>query len=270
MAALHLAYLQMGVGPGDEVIVPAQTHTATAHAVELVGARPVFVDCELHTGNLDASKIESVITTHTEGIVARSFSHFPCDMDAILAITARYGLQVVENCAIAVGTRYRGHHVGLFGDVGCFSFYPVAHTAGEGGMVVTRNPEVAERIARLRAFGVDRSHHERTRPGQYDVITLGLNYRMSEMQAALGRSQLSRIDYILAHRRNNFTRLKKLLAPLEDIEILNTTGPAAVNSHYCLSVLLTGRVAERRDEVVEKLKLAGSGPASIIRSQCHA
>jgi dTDP-4-amino-4,6-dideoxygalactose transaminase len=260
MAALHLAYLQMGIGAGDEVIVPAQTHTATAHAVEWVGARPVFVDCELSTGNLDVTQIESALTPRTKALSLVHFLGVPCDMDAILALAARYGLKVVEDCAIALGTRYRGRHVGLFGEVGCFSFYPVKHiTAGEGGMVVTRSPEVAEKISRLRAFGVDRSHGERTRPGQYDVVTLGLNYRMSELQAALGRSQLRRAPEILAARRVNFTRLKSLLTPVQDVAVLDVTDAHSLHSHYCLSVLLKGQLAEQRDALADALKQAGIG-----------
>ncbi|HXG19517.1 MAG TPA: DegT/DnrJ/EryC1/StrS family aminotransferase [Methylomirabilota bacterium] len=260
MAALHLAYLQMGIGPGDEVVVPAQTHVATVHAVEWVGARPVFVDCELHTGNLDVTRIEAVVTPRTRAIGLVHFLGMPCAMNEILAIAEHYGLKVVEDCAIALGTRYRGRHVGVFGEIGCFSFYPVKHiTAGEGGMVVTRNPQVAERLSRLRAFGVDRSHSERTRPGQYDVVALGLNYRMSELQAALGCSQLRRIGEILKQRRMNFFALKSQLAALENVLVLDAPEIDSVNSHYCLSVLLTGQLARRRDELVERLKQAGIG-----------
>jgi dTDP-4-amino-4,6-dideoxygalactose transaminase len=220
----------------------------------------VFVDCELSTGNLDVTQIESALTPRTKALSLVHFLGVPCDMDAILALAARYGLKVVEDCAIALGTRYRGRHVGLFGEVGCFSFYPVKHiTAGEGGMVVTRSPEVAEKISRLRAFGVDRSHGERTRPGQYDVVTLGLNYRMSELQAALGRSQLRRAPEILAARRVNFTRLKSLLTPVQDVAVLDVTDAHSLHSHYCLSVLLKGQLAEQRDALADALKQAGIG-----------
>lgn len=260
MAALHLAYLQMGIGPGDEVIVPAQTHVATVHAVEWVGARPVFVDCQLPTGNIDATRLEAVITPRTKAIGLVHFLGMPCAMDEILAIAERHGLKVVEDCAIAVGSRLHGRHVGLFGEVGCFSFYPVKHiTAGEGGMVVTRDPQVAQRINLLRAFGVDRTHGERTRPGQYDVVTLGFNYRMSELQAALGRSQLRRVQAILSQRRANFFALKSLLTALDDILILDAPEVESSNSHYCLSVLLTGKLAKKRDKIVEKLQQAGIG-----------
>lgn len=260
MAALHLAYLQMGVGVGDEVIVPAQTHVATAHAVEWVGARPVFVDCSLRSGNIDAMRIEAEVTPKTKAISLVHFLGMPCEMDKILSIAERYGLKIIEDCAIALGTRYRERHVGLFGEVGCFSFYPVKHiTAGEGGMIVTRDAAVAQRLNLLRAFGVDRGHGERTRPGQYDVVTLGLNYRMSELQAALGCSQLHRANEMLKQRRENFFALKSLLASLEHVTVLDTPEAESANSHYCLSVLLTGKLAKRRDDIVEKLKQSGIG-----------
>jgi dTDP-4-amino-4,6-dideoxygalactose transaminase len=260
MAALHLAYLQMGIGPGDEVIVPAQTHVATVHAVEWVGARPVFVDCHLSTGNIDVARIEAAITPRTKAIGLVHFLGMPCAMDDLLAIVERHDLKVIEDCAIAIGARLRGRHVGLFGEVGCFSFYPVKHiTAGEGGMVVTRDPQVAQRIKLLRAFGVDRGHGERARPGQYEVVALGLNYRMSELQAALGRSQLRRVHEILSQRRANFFALKALLVALDGVMVLDAPESESRNSHYCLSVLLTGKLAKKRDEIVEKLAQAGIG-----------
>lgn len=260
MAALHLAYVQMGIGPSDEVIVPALTHTATVNAVELVGARPVFVDCELDTGNIDPSKVESLITPRTKALSLVHFLGIPCAMDEIMSLAWRYGLKVIEDCALAVGAYYKGKHVGLFGDAGCFSFYPVKHiTTGEGGMFVTRHRQVAEAVAKLRAFGMDRSHTERTMPGMYDVVMLGLNYRMSEMQAVLGRQQLARIQEILERRRDNFTRLKFLLSGVVGVWLLDTTNEDAANSHYCLSVVLHGKPRKHRDEIIVKLNQAGVG-----------
>jgi perosamine synthetase len=260
MAALHLAYFFMRLGPGDEVIVPAQTHTATAHAVELVGARPIFVDCELETGNIDASKIEALITPRTKAISLVHFLGIPCQMDEIIAIADRHDLKVVEDCALAVGARYKGKHVGLFGDVGCFSFYPVKHiTTSEGGMFVSRHEEVAHSVARLRAFGTDRSYAERNVPGLYDVIVLGLNYRMGEMQAALGREQLKRIDEILERRKANFNGLKSRLSGLGDISILDTSDPEATNSYYCLNVILHEGLRQHRKEIITKLNESGVG-----------
>ena len=259
-AALHLAYFQMGLGPGDEVIVPAQTHNATAHAVELVGARPVFVDCEPQTGNIDVSVIEREITPRTKALSLVHFVGIPCDMDAIMAIAGRHGLAVVEDCALALGARYKGRHVGLIGDAGCFSFYPVKHiTTGDGGMFVTRHPKVAEAIARLRAFGVDRTHSERTVPGLYDVTELGFNYRMSEMQAALGRQQLRRIDQILERRAGNFARLRSIVSEVPDVHVLDSADGASVSSHYCLTAVLGGDLGEERGNIVRRLNEEGVG-----------
>ena len=260
MAALHLAYLHFGIGVGDEVIVPAQTHVATVHAVEWVGAQPVFVDCDGATGNLTAAGIAAAISPRTKAISVVHFNGIPCSMAEIMAVAEPHGFKVIEDCALAVGARYQGKHVGLWGDAGCFSFYPVKHiTTGEGGMFITRHQEVAQSVAKLRAFGVDRSYGERTIPGIYDVPTLGLNYRMSEMQAALGRVQLGRVKEILARRRANFDTLKKGLFGIPGLTILDSQLPEAQNSHYCLSLVLDRADREQRDAVVARLNAAGVG-----------
>ncbi len=259
-AALHLAYLEMGIGPGDEVIVAAQTHIATAHAVEAVGARPVFVDCEPMSGNIDPGKLERLITRRTRAIGLVHFLGIPCDMAATMGIAERYGLKVVEDCALAIGAHYKGRHVGLYGDAGCFSFYPVKHiTTGDGGMFVSRHKMIAEKVAKARAFGVDRGFADRALPGMYDVPTLGLNYRMGDINAALGRKQLSRIDEILKRRRANFGRLKEALAGLPHVAILDSRDPTAASSHYCLGAVLDGPLAGFRNQMVHKLKEAGVG-----------
>ncbi len=140
MAALHLSYLHLRIGAGDEVVAPALTHVATAHAIEWVGARPVFVDPDPATGNLTAERIAAALTPRTRAIALVHFVGIPCEMDDILALAESRGLKIIEDCAIAVGARWRGRHVGLFGDTGCFSFYPVKHmTTGEGGMFVSRH-----------------------------------------------------------------------------------------------------------------------------------
>lgn len=260
MAALHLAYLHFGIGSGDEVIVPAQTHVATAHAVELVGAKPVFVDCDSATGNLIAEDIATAINSRTRAISVVHFLGIPCAMPPIMAIADRYGLKVIEDCALALGTRYQGKHVGLFGDVGAFSFYPAKQiTTGEGGMFVARHPAVASRVAKLRAFGVDRNHLDRQIPGIYDVPTLGLNYRMSEFQAALGRTQLHRLGENLSRRQQNFEMLKRELGRCPGIRVIDASDPQARSSHYCLSVVLEGRLREHRNEITSRLNLAGIG-----------
>lgn len=260
MGALHLAYLEMGIGPGDEVIVPALTHTATAHAVEMVGARPVFADCRPETGNMDVSTIEPLLTPRTKAIGLVHFIGFPCDMGPILALADRLGLRVIEDCAIALGTRYNGTHVGLLGDAGAFSFYPVKHmTTGEGGMFVTRHVDVVRRAHHWRAFGVDRAFNERTIPGLYDVTTLGLNYRMSDINAALGRVQLRHLPELIRKRRAHFSRLKDGLAGRDDFRIIEDLRPAVGHSPYCLSVVLQGRVAAHRNDLLVALQARGIG-----------
>jgi perosamine synthetase len=260
MAALHMAYLHFGIGPGDEVIVPAQTHTATVHAVEWVGARPVFVDCDPATGNMTAEAIAGAVTPRTKAISVVHFVGIPCDMPAIMRVADAHGLRVIEDCAIALGARYSGTHVGLFGDAGCFSFYPVKHiTTGEGGMFVTRHPEVHAGVAKLRAFGVDRSHAERAIPGLYDVPTLGLNYRMSEIQAALGRAQLRRIDENLARRRAHFSALQARFAGIPALRVLDATSSDQATSHYCLTVVLEHGGVDARNALVHLLNQRGVG-----------
>lgn len=260
MAALHLAYLQFEIGPGDEVIVPAQTHSATANAVELVGARPVFVDCEIATGNMTAAAIAAALTPRTRAISVVHYAGIACDMGAIVDLARSRDLRVVEDCALAVGTRIEGTHVGLFGDAGCFSFYPVKHiTTGEGGMFTSRHREVADSVARIRAHGVDRTHLERAIPGMYDVAVLGLNYRLGEMQAALGRAQLRRIDEILRRRAENFERLASRLRAIPGVRVIDRRDGPAVNSWYCLTVVLGDGLGERRNEVVTRLNALGVG-----------
>jgi dTDP-4-amino-4,6-dideoxygalactose transaminase len=260
MAALHLAHLHLGIGRGDEVIVPALTHVATAHAVELVGARPVFVDCDAATGNPTAATIAGAIGERTRAISIVHFAGIPCPMDGILELVRRHGLGLVEDCALAVGARHRERHVGSFGDVGCFSFYPAKHlSTGEGGMCVTRDAAVAAALGRLRAFGVDRGAAGRAVPGLYDVPSLGLNYRMGEMPAALGRVQLARIRESLERRSANFRALRRALVSVPGLRVLDAPGPDSASSHYCLVVVLEGALARRRDDLARALHQAGIG-----------
>jgi perosamine synthetase len=275
MAALHLSYLHLGISAGDEVIAPALTHVATAHAIEWVGARPVFVDCDRRSGNMTAQAIAAAITPKTRAIALVHFVGIPCDMPSIMELARKHQLKVIEDCAIALGARCEGTHVGLFGDAGAFSFYPVKHiTTGEGGMFVSRWPEVAAAVGKLRAFGVDRAHGERAVPGMYEVPSLGLNYRMSEMQAALGRSQMGRIGENLRRRRANFATLTEGLTPIEDLHFLSSSQPGVETSPYCLVVVLPPRLAGRRNEVVARLGAAGVGtsiyyPQPVPRMQYY-
>ncbi len=259
-AALHLANLHFGFGPGDELIVPAQTHTATAHAVEFTGARPVFVDAEAATGNIDIEQIEDAVTERTRAISVVHYLGLPVDMDRVNAIARRHDLYVIEDAALSLGATYKGRHTGLLGDCGCFSFYPVKHiTTAEGGILLTRHDHVAARVGRQRAFGLDRTVAERTMPGIYDVTMLGFNYRMNELQAALGIEQLKRLPGFLRRRKANYAALAAGLAEIDELRLFTSSNGAFESSYYCLAVMLEGRLATRRVEIVSSLKSQGVG-----------
>ena len=261
MAALHLAYMYLGIGSDDEVIVPAQTHVATAHAVELCGARCVFVDCESQTGNIDIDQIESAITQNTKALSVVHYLGLPVDMRRIMQIANKHNLFVVEDCALAIGATIQGTHVGLFGDVGCFSFYPVKHiTTAEGGMLITRRDDVAEAVSMLRAFGIDRNIvSQRPIPGEYDVQALGNNYRMNELGAAMGFVQVGRLDEFLAKRRANYEQLALGLSDIDEIRLLKSTDGPVQSAYYCFTILLDDVFTEKRREVMDALKLKGVG-----------
>lgn len=260
-AALHLYYFQAGIGPGDEVIVPAQTHTATAHAVELVGATPVFVDSEPTTGNVDLDQVESAIGPSTRAISIVHYLGVPVDMARLGAIASAHGLEIVEDCALAVGARFQGQHVGLAGTGGCFSFYPVKHfTTAEGGMFITDDENLARRFRHLRAFGVDRHFGERAVPGVYDVTALGFNYRLNEIQAAIGVEQVKKLPAFLRTRRDNFEVLSAGLRQIDELRILEAEiTPDQEPSYYCLSAVLDRTTASRRTDIVAGLNAAGIG-----------
>jgi perosamine synthetase len=276
MAALHLASIHFKFAPGDEVIVPAQTHVATVHAIELTGATPVFADCEPDTGNIDTDEIEKLITERTKAISLVHFVGIPADMPKIMEIAQRHNLKVVEDCALAIGTRIGDRHVGLFGDAACFSFYPVKHfTTGEGGMFASRNAETVSSVANFRAFSVDRTHSERKVPGVYDVTGVGMNYRMSEITAALGRAQLSRIDVFLETRQQNFLTLKELLLQNSNVSVLDNRLSDGQNSYYCLVVVLDKSLSEKRPELIAGLNQSGIGtsiyyPQPVPRMRYYA
>ncbi len=259
-AGMHLVWFTLGFGPGDEVIVPAQTHTATAHAIEFTGAKPVFVDADVTTGNIDIAAMEAAITPRTRAVAVVHFLGMPVDMSTFLEVSRRHKLFVLEDCALAVGTKLDGVHAGLMGDVGVFSFYPVKHmTTAEGGMVITRDADLAARLKLRKAFGVDRTHGERKIPGTYDVVALGFNYRMSEIHAAIGVEQVKKLPSFLSKRADNYQALSTRLRKVEGIEQLASSDGRFVSSYYCLSVILDSQFAPRRAEIMEMLKTRGVG-----------
>lgn len=258
-AGLHLIYLHIGLGPGDEVIVPAETHVATAHAVEVTGARPVFVDCDA-SGNIDVTQIPQAITERTRAICVVHYPGLPVDVNAVNAIAQPLGIFVVEDCALAIGASLDGVACGLLGDAGSFSFYPVKHmTTGEGGMVVSRHADVIASIASLKAFGYDRSPDARKVPGVYDIARLGINYRMNEIGAAIGLVQLGRVQEFDAHRRANAHELRQSLQDVGGLTLLPDGDDRRIHANYCLVAVLDADAGFDRDATLLRLKERGIG-----------
>jgi dTDP-4-amino-4,6-dideoxygalactose transaminase len=181
-------------------------------------------------------------------------------MKKIKKIADKYNLFIVEDCALSLGAYIDDVHTGNFGDVGCFSFYPVKHiTTGEGGMVVTNNDEISSRIGNDRAFGIDRQIQERKIPGIYDVQSLGLNYRMNEIQAAMGIEQMKKVEGFLHKRKNNFERLYQGLEEIEDIHLFSSSYDEFQSSYYCLELILNDSLGKKRFEIVKNLNNQGIG-----------
>ncbi|HLM86581.1 MAG TPA: DegT/DnrJ/EryC1/StrS family aminotransferase [Solirubrobacteraceae bacterium] len=203
--ALALALHVCGVGPGDEVIVPSMSFIATANAVWHCGATPVFADIDPHTYNLDARAAERALTARTKAIMPVHQVGLPADMDAFYALGERHGVTIVEDAACAIGALYKGRPIGSLPSLACFSLHPrKVITTGEGGMITVQDPAVAARLRRLRAHGMDTS--DLARHTATDVVIeaypeRGFNYRMTDMQAALGLCQLKELDWILERRR---------------------------------------------------------------------
>jgi dTDP-4-amino-4,6-dideoxygalactose transaminase len=254
-AGMHLIYFALGLGAGDEVVVPAMTHVATAHAVELTGAKAVFVDCQLENGNIDIAMIEAAITPRTRALAIVHYLGVPLDMPPIVEITRRNKLFLVEDCALAPGARVEGVHAGLHGDAGVFSFYPVKHlTTAEGGMIILKDENFAKKLRLVKAFGVDRTHGERKVPGVYDTVALGFNYRMSEIHAAIGIEQMKKLPDFLKTRKANFETLEQGLAGQKGLRVLpQPTGGRLESCHYCLSVLLDESLAAKRPAIMAAL-----------------
>lgn len=203
-AALHAAVAVLGIGPGDEVIVPAISFVATANCVLYVGATPVFADLSPDTLNIDPEDVERRITPRTKAIIAVDFAGQPADHDALRAIADRHGLKIIEDAAHSLGATYKGRKVGTLNELTALSFHPVKHiTTGEGGMLTTNDIALAQRIRSFRHHGIDLDLHQRahTQSWRYDTITLGYNYRIPDINCALGVSQMKKLDGWLTRRR---------------------------------------------------------------------
>lgn len=250
-AALHLALLALGIGPGDEVIVPTLTFVATANAVSYTGARPVFVDSELGTWNMDPNEVAGAITPRTRVIIPVHLYGHPVDMDPVLEIAEHYGLPVIEDAAEAHGARYKGRCVGGIGDLGVFSFYGnKIITTGEGGMVTTNRADLADKLRLLRNHGMSRER-------RYWHPVLGYNYRLTNLQAAVGVAQMEKVDVILANKQRI---ARAYTAGLQEVPGISLPPRAAWadNVYWLYSILVEPGVFGRtRDELMACLREEG-------------
>jgi len=195
-ATLHLALLALGIGKRDEVIVPAFSYVATANVVEMVGATCVFVDIDIDTFNIDATKIEALITPETKAIIPVHEFGLACDIEAVMKIATKHKLFVIEDAACALGAMQNGKHAGTFGALGSFSLHPrKSITSGEGGVLLTADDELAKKLRQLRNHGIE------MQDGKMHFVDAGLNYRMTDFQAALANSQMQRINQIIAYKQ---------------------------------------------------------------------
>ncbi len=260
--ALHLALRALDIGEGDEVISTAFTFVATSESIGIVGAKPVFVDIDPDTFNIDASKIEAAITPKTKAIIPVHLYGQPCDMDVIMDIAKRHNLFVIEDACQAIGAEYKGKKVGTIGDIGCFSFYPTKNlgTMGDGGMVTTNSQYLKDRILALRNHGgAVRYHHDE----------IGVNSRLDEIQAAILRVKLPYVDKWNKLRREHASYYNELFKNCDLIET-----PKELDGTYCVYHQYTVKVPNR-DEVHKMLADEGIGamiyyPIPLHLQKVHA
>ncbi len=247
--ALHLSLVALGVGPGDEVLVPDFTFPATANVVVQQRAVPVLVDIDLETFTMNVGDLEAKITGKTRAVIPVHAFGLPADMDPILQLAQKHGLTVVEDAACALGARYKDRPCGALGDMACFSFHPrKSITTGEGGMITTNDDKLASKISLLRSHGGVR--HE----GRFLFEDAGFNYRLSEIHGAMGIEQMKKVDQILAIRR------KLALALSEALDGIAGVAPPAQpdyagHTYQSFVILLAGSID--RDRVIEQMYQKG-------------
>src|SRR5258708_2814762 len=258
-AALHLAMVAAGIGPGDEVVVPSLSFIAPANAVRYVGAKPVFADVDLATQNLTPATVEPHLTHRTRAVILVDQAGVPADLDAMRALCEPRGIIVVEDAACAVGSTYRGHAAGA-GVLAAVSFHPrKLLTTGEGGMLVTPDAAMAMRLRRLREHGMDVSAATRHATGQPVIehyLEVGFNYRMTDIQAAVGIVQLAKLPRLIDRRRDQGRRYQDLLADVPGLMMAGDPGYGTTN-YQSFWVLLPTDFPVSRDELLRKLADAG-------------
>lgn len=255
-AALDAAAAALNLGPGDEVIMPTFTIISCASAVTRLGAKPVLVDCDPDTWNMDVSRIEELVTPRTRAIMAVHIYGLPVDMDPVLDIAKRHGLDVIEDAAEMIGQEYKGRPCGSLGRISTFSFYPNKHvTTGEGGMIVTDDEALAERCRGLRNLAMKA-------PRRFVHDELGWNFRMTNLQAAVGLAQLERLDEFVPRKRRIFDRYTALLEGVTALQLPVAKTGYATNVNWVYGVVIRDGVRFDADEAMRRLaeKKIGTRP----------
>lgn len=261
-AALHAAMHVLGIGPGDEVIVPAMTFAATANCVLYTGARPVLADVEPETLLLDPLQVRNRITPRTRAVISVDYSGHPSDFDALQAEISGRDIFLTDDACHALSAEYKGKKVGTLADLTVFSFHPVKPiTTGEGGMVMTDDPDRAEALRRFRHHGVelDPNIRQARNDWAYDIVELGYNYRLTDLQCALGLSQLKRLPEFLRLRRQIADRYDQAFAEIPGLEPLTVRSWAGHARHLYVVRIKAEQTGKTRREVFSYLRANGVG-----------
>jgi perosamine synthetase len=261
-AALHAAMHALGIGPGDEVIVPAMTFAATANCVVYQGGSPVFADVDPDTLLIDPRSAREKVTRKTRAIIAVDYAGQACDYDELRVIADEHDLSLVDDACHALGGAYRGRPVGSLADLNTFSLHPVKHiTSGEGGVVTTDDPGLAARMRIFRNHGISSDHRQREKGGSwfYEMVDLGYNYRLTDFQCALGKSQLSKLGDFVARRQGIARRYDTALKDLAGILPLEVT-PGVTHAYHLYVIRIDpGVLGADRAEVFRALRAEGIG-----------
>jgi perosamine synthetase len=258
-AALHAAMRAIGIKPGDEVIVPAFTFAASANAAVYEGGVPVFADVEQDSLLIDPASVAARITARTRAIVAVDYAGQPADYDALRKLAQQHDLDLIADACHSPGATYKGRSTGTLGDISCFSFHPVKHlTTCEGGMALTDNPQMAAHMRRFRNHGIDSDHRSREKSGAhvYDMLELGYNYRLPDIQCALGLTQLARLKSWVAARQRIAALYDEMLAGMDHVTPLRTHAERSHARHIYVVKLASGL---DRDRIFASLRSAEIG-----------
>lgn len=261
-AALHAAIYALGIGPGDEVIVTPLTFAASANCVVFQGGTPIFADVDPETLLIDPARVEALVTPRTRAIVAVDYAGQPCDYEVLRVIASRYGLSIIADACHAVGGSDRGQTVGTLADISTFSLHPVKHfTTGEGGLITTDDPELARRMRLFRNHGITTDHRQREQQGSwaYEMVDLGYNYRLTDIQCALGLSQLGKLPGWVARRQAIAAHYDAAFAEMTAVHPLAVRPGVSHAYHLYMVRLDLGRLTVDRATIFQALRVEGIG-----------